>query len=90
MKSVFKKNQYNDFPDEFDRFLIALRDIVVDRKNVDPQTLAEEVERRLASYHLGDRESEKEERFGVKENLEYMVRFLEAIIEKFPTYPIFF
>jgi hypothetical protein len=62
-------NKYE--PDSFDRFVIAIKDIVVECKDFSPSFIAYEIRNRMNCYYMSDRESDVDNTVpsGVKDNL---------------------
>ena len=68
-----------DTGDNFDKLVIALKDIVIEWKGEKPESIALEIENRIDCYYLSDRESSKEEQTGVRDNIIQIRDVLNAL-----------
>ena len=65
--------------DNFDKFVIALKDIVIEWKDCKAESIANEIKNRIDCYYLSDRESSKEEQSGVRDNIFEIQDVLNAL-----------
>lgn len=65
--------------DIFDKFVIALKDIVIEWNDCKAESIAHEIKNRIDCYYLSDRESSKEEQSGVRDNIFKIQDVLNAL-----------
>ncbi len=65
--------------DNFDKLVIALKDIVIEWKGNKAEYIANEIKNRIDCYCSSDRESSKEEQTGVRDNIFEIQDVLNAL-----------
>jgi hypothetical protein len=65
--------------DNFDKLVIALKDIVIEWKGNKAEDIANEIKNRIDCYWASDRESSEEEQTGVRDNIFEIQDVLNAL-----------
>lgn len=65
--------------DNFDKLVIALKDIVIECKGNKAEDIANEIKNRIDCYCNSDRESSEEEQSGVRDNIFEIQDVLNAL-----------
>jgi hypothetical protein len=58
--------------DNLDKFILSLKDLVIDYEGMSPKSIANEIDNRIACWNMSDRESTKETQSGVRDNIRKM------------------
>ena len=66
--------------DNFDKIVLALKDLVIEYKDQNPEWIANEISNRLNCYVMSDRETEIEKQSGVRDN---SITILNVLNSKF-------
>lgn len=75
LKPVYEK-------DNFDKLIIALKDIIIEWKGNKAEDIANEIENRISCYIMSDRESLPKDQSGVRDNIFEIQNVLNALYEK--------
>ena len=79
IENNLKRRIMKETMDNFDKLVIALKDIVIEWKGNKAEDIANEIKNRIDCYCSSDRESSEEEQTGVRDNIFEIQDVLNAL-----------
>jgi hypothetical protein len=74
-----KKNMNNVDVENLDKFILALKDIVIEYEGWSSKSIANEINNQMDNWYMSDRESTKETQSGVRDNIRKMRDILKLL-----------